>query len=146
MNVSEFWSPERVALLEQRWKEGATCPAIADEIGCSKNAVIGKARRIDLPMRLPGAPPKPKSHDPFENLGPRDCRWPIGHPRDPGFHFCRDRVLPEKPYCEQHAAKAYVTPPKAKQSSDGWTGWTEEKRAVGRKRLNARDRPLEAAD
>lgn len=41
----DFWTPERVALLRLRWSEAATASAIALEIGCTANAVIGRAQR-----------------------------------------------------------------------------------------------------
>lgn len=37
------------------------------------------------------------------------CRWPIGDPKDGDFHFCGKEALPDKPYCAEHAAIAYVS-------------------------------------
>jgi GcrA cell cycle regulator len=36
------------------------------------------------------------------------CCWPIGEPGKPSFHFCNTSSVPGKPYCEDHAAIAYV--------------------------------------
>jgi GcrA cell cycle regulator len=36
------------------------------------------------------------------------CCWPIGEPGKPSFHFCNAAAVPGKPYCEEHAAIAYV--------------------------------------
>jgi GcrA cell cycle regulator len=36
------------------------------------------------------------------NLEARDCRWPIGDPRQDGFHFCGAPRMPGRPYCELH--------------------------------------------
>lgn len=36
------------------------------------------------------------------------CCWPIGEPGKPSFHFCNAAALTGKPYCEEHAAIAYV--------------------------------------
>ena len=36
------------------------------------------------------------------------CCWPIGEPGTRDFHFCDGRSVPGKPYCEEHAALAYV--------------------------------------
>jgi GcrA cell cycle regulator len=36
------------------------------------------------------------------------CCWPIGEPGTPSFRFCSDSAIQGKPYCEQHAALAYV--------------------------------------
>jgi len=35
------------------------------------------------------------------------CAWPKGDPLQPGFRFCGARPIPGKPYCAEHAAKAY---------------------------------------
>jgi len=37
------------------------------------------------------------------------CLWPFGDPSEPDFHFCGAQSLPGKPYCQEHAAKAYIT-------------------------------------
>ncbi|MHA7900357.1 MAG: GcrA family cell cycle regulator [Henriciella sp.] len=34
------------------------------------------------------------------------CKWPIGEPGKPGFHFCGKKSGAESPYCEHHQQKA----------------------------------------
>ncbi len=41
-------------------------------------------------------------------LSTKLCCWPIGTPRDANFRFCNVNALPSKPYCDAHAAIAYV--------------------------------------
>lgn len=41
------------------------------------------------------------------DLNDRICKWPIGHPGEPDFHFCGDRVNPGFPYCVDHCGHAY---------------------------------------
>lgn len=36
------------------------------------------------------------------------CRWPVGDPKDPDFHFCGKEVISGKPYCLEHCEEAYV--------------------------------------
>ena len=36
------------------------------------------------------------------------CCWPIGEPGTRSFRFCDEASVGGKPYCEQHAALAYV--------------------------------------
>mgnify|MGYP001442408694 CR=1 FL=1 len=31
-----------------------------------------------------------------------DCRWPIGDPKHPDFHFCGAHQVPGRPYCAHH--------------------------------------------
>lgn len=43
------------------------------------------------------------------DLTASSCRWPVGDPKDEDFHFCGKEALPDKPYCAEHAAIAYVS-------------------------------------
>jgi len=40
-------------------------------------------------------------------LNDRICKWPMGHPGEPDFHFCGDLANPGYPYCVQHCGVAY---------------------------------------
>ncbi len=40
-------------------------------------------------------------------LNDRVCKWPIGHPGEPDFHFCGDPINPGFPYCLDHCSIAY---------------------------------------
>ena len=44
------------------------------------------------------------------DLGPENCRWPLGDPRSADFEFCRRRKLGGGPYCPDHAALAVQRP------------------------------------
>jgi len=41
------------------------------------------------------------------DLNERICRWPMGHPGEPDFHFCGEKVNPGFPYCVEHCGRAY---------------------------------------
>ena len=41
------------------------------------------------------------------DLTERVCKWPIGDPTDPNFHFCGLPSVPGKPYCAAHVAVAF---------------------------------------
>ena len=45
------WSEEAIARLRVLWDEGHSTAEIGRRLGCSKNAVISKSHRIDLPAR-----------------------------------------------------------------------------------------------
>ncbi len=205
------WTDERIDKLKAMWEKGMTASQIAEELGgVSRNAVIGKAHRLDLqsrpspvksndeekaagkksvaakavkpaPRPAEAAPPNPapvivrtppppppsfpvaapapvpvptSPHAPtgaqlrsigpggFLRQGPGDqappatpapprrlvpakpspeiagktslldlneriCKWPIGHPGEPNFHFCGEKVNPGFPYCVTHCGHAY---------------------------------------
>jgi GcrA cell cycle regulator len=52
------------------------------------------------------------------DLENHECRFPVGDPRDPGFGFCAAERAPGRPYCADHAARAYVRPVRQSDTSD----------------------------
>ena len=61
------------------------------------------------PRRLVPAKPSPEVADKTSllELNDRICKWPIGHPGEPDFHFCGEAANPGFPYCVQHCGVAY---------------------------------------
>jgi GcrA cell cycle regulator len=61
------------------------------------------------PRRLVPAKPSPEMADKTSllELNDRVCRWPMGHPGEPDFHFCGEKVNPGFPYCVEHCGRAY---------------------------------------
>ena len=160
------WNTETIERLRGLWAEGYSTAEIGRRMGISKNAVVGKAHRLNLPSRPspirrePGRaarPPQPRrvtgptlpplatasapepaqaaapsSGEPmlrepmlrepvlrepavrntprpaWRSTRPLTCSWPLGEPGTASFRFCDDDALPGKPYCDRHAAIAYV--------------------------------------
>ena len=110
------WTEDRIASLTSLWGEGKSASEIATFLGSvTRNAVIGKVHRLGLdgrpspikgPMRA-----RVKRADPartgFLSRTERMCKWPIGDPRLPDFHFCSEHATVGLPYCSEHAALAY---------------------------------------
>jgi len=61
------------------------------------------------PRRLVPAKPSPEVADKtgLLDLNDRICKWPMGHPGEPDFHFCGEQSNPGFPYCVQHCGVAY---------------------------------------
>ncbi|CAN5414655.1 GcrA family cell cycle regulator [soil metagenome] len=61
------------------------------------------------PRRLVPAKPSADMADKTTLLDLNDkiCKWPLGHPGEPDFHFCGDKVNPGFPYCVAHCGHAY---------------------------------------
>jgi GcrA cell cycle regulator len=167
------WSEEVIARLRALRDEGHSTAEIGRRLGVSKNAVVGKAHRLDLPARPspirrdgsgasprvraprrvagPTLPPLVSTHGGAAGQSPRPamaaggpgvsqvrayavpaprpapappvpriqvtprpfartvaCCWPIGEPGTKSFRFCDGDAMLGKPYCQEHAALAYV--------------------------------------
>ena len=61
------------------------------------------------PRRLVPAKPSPEVADKTSllDLNERICKWPIGHPGEPDFHFCGNPANPGFPSCVEHCGVAY---------------------------------------
>ena len=61
------------------------------------------------PRRLVPAKPSADVADKTSllDLNDRICRWPMGHPGEPDFHFCGQQANPGYPYCVEHCGVAY---------------------------------------
>jgi GcrA cell cycle regulator len=91
-------------------------PAITSEIAA---AAAGKPQDRAAPS-VPPAPPRRKiaakpSAEMRGKVGMLDltdkiCKWPLGHPGEPDFHFCGEPINRGFPYCRPHCAAAYQAP------------------------------------
>lgn len=90
-NLSDFWTVERVETLRAQWAMGRSVKSIADLIGATRNQVIGKAHRLELPMHTASShsPDRVRTKRPRQ---PYKRKTPFGVPRI--FEF---KVLPEPP-------------------------------------------------
>lgn len=99
----------------------------------TRNACIGKARRLAMPPRDPANNPTlkkeptvakiftfpiqpelaPRSKEPFTidiyQLRRHDCRWPSSDNNRPPFTYC-GRHAPDGRYCAIHSKQAHSTP------------------------------------
>lgn len=47
-----FWTDEKVATLKDLWEQGYSGSLIAERIGCTRNAILGKVFRLQLEQRI----------------------------------------------------------------------------------------------
>jgi GcrA cell cycle regulator len=114
------WTAERVELLKIHFAAGLSCREIADDIGVSRNAVIGKLSRLKRSApRLQYRPLQAAASDePIHNahrcclldLSEDRCRWPISTPGAADFCFCGNPPIKGLPYCAGHTRLAYRPP------------------------------------
>jgi GcrA cell cycle regulator len=85
--------------------------ATAAQPGAPRAAVSAAAApAVSRPSRPPASPRDPqKTGDKVSllELNDRICKWPVGHPDEPDFHFCGKPVNPGFPYCSEHCLVAY---------------------------------------
>ena len=65
------WTAERLELLKSRFEAGLSCREIADDIGVSRNAVIGKLSRLNLTREKSGDARRPARKDAAKGRRPK---------------------------------------------------------------------------
>jgi GcrA cell cycle regulator len=93
------WNDRTIGQLRTLWADGLSTSAIGRRLGVSKNAIVGKAHRLDLPSR-----PSPVRRD-----GPRTPP-PVRRPRCPRL---TDLQAPMRSQPSPVRPPAFVQPPPA---------------------------------
>ena len=135
------WTPEKVEKLKELWGKGNTASEIAQILGgVTRNAVIGKAHRLNLSGKIQTKKSstlsasnndneskisrknlrrgkfksliidkdfEPENPKKLEELGDKNCRWPIGHPEEENFYFCGRNPIEGFSYCKLHILYAF---------------------------------------
>jgi GcrA cell cycle regulator len=68
--IQPTWTTERIELLKTHFADGLTCREIAERIGVSRNAVIGKISRLNLTRETAGPARKKAAGDGRKRAGP----------------------------------------------------------------------------
>ena len=111
------WTPERVDNLVRLWSDGFSARQIADRLGgVTRNAVIGKAHRLNLQRGTPTPEPVPEPPPPridypitpMPEVKGWMCRWQIDEPGRFGLHICGKTVQPGRQFCAEHLTAAYL--------------------------------------
>lgn len=112
------WSPDRVEQLARLWADGLSARQIAESLGgVTRNAVIGKAHRLNLqrgaePIERPPEPePVPifePIREPMSEVKNWMCRWQTEDPGRFGLHICGKTAQPGRPFCAEHLTQAYL--------------------------------------
>jgi GcrA cell cycle regulator len=112
-------SAERIASAAARGGRRVRKPARASRMRATEREGVSTMVPAKLAVKPPAEPVGPSQSRPCSvlELNGRRCRWPIGDPRKPGFHFC-GAAKPDdgEPYCKTHTRMALAPPRPAKQS------------------------------
>ncbi|MDB4232994.1 GcrA family cell cycle regulator, partial [Candidatus Pelagibacter sp.] len=116
--------------------------------GISRNAVIGKAHRLNLSSKIKAKVSssnkdleennlkqkrerkskfqsliiekdfEPENPKKLEELDESSCKWPVGHPEEETFYFCGRSSLKDFSYCKLHLLYAYQPKGKREEPAD----------------------------
>jgi hypothetical protein len=67
----------------------------------------------------------------LEELDGTTCRFPVGDPGEPGFHFCGEAPIDRYPYCARHTRIAYQPDSTLEQPVPALHGYTGRPRRDG---------------
>lgn len=103
------WSDTDIVFLRAAWRDGVSAREIAERLGMTRNAVVGKANRLKLGQHQNANPRRrPKVERWTRYLPTYGCQWPNnGAERKPPTAWCGAERKPGTPYCHEHAARAY---------------------------------------
>lgn len=129
------WTEEQIAQLPALWGESLSAREIGDQLGHTKNAVIGMAHRLRLPPRkkVNGAPKPHRSPTvrirprqvalrfpneapcsapidpvPFMELKSHHCRAVVGRSPDGLALFCGSTKAPKQSWCPYHCRQFLI--------------------------------------
>lgn len=132
--MAQKWTDERTELFRGMYDAGASYGVIGRKLSLTRSAVAGKVFRMKLPTRalVKGRPALDQPRvvvrrrllrpTPAPVVVPRvpgrecdiwqldrtRCRFPVGEPRTPEFHFCGQTPQARSPYCAEHHAITHV--------------------------------------
>ena len=119
------WTQDHDQTLSELWAQGLTGSQIATRMRTSRNAILGRARRIKLPTRIseeskPRIERDPYVHRetvvtaesarvPFEALEAFDGRCRYAHGDDAPYSFCGAKAVPGQSWCPDHLEAVFPT-------------------------------------
>ena len=145
--IRRDWTDELTAELRVLWAEGLSTAAIGRRLNISKNAVVGKAHRLNLPARpspiksggkyagrLQAIAARKASQEAIQavirteptHIAP-DQQKPSRGRVEPcswvegvkgRWRYCDEPSVPNRVYCHEHCGKAYVKPVAATQEPE----------------------------
>jgi hypothetical protein len=101
-------TPPGVMVIVRLMMAGKVGPADV-ELAAGPTPARPPAPRFVAPALEPAQTTAPSIVEQIMMLTPTSCRWPIGHPRDPGFCFCNRHVAARGSYCEPHRLLAALS-------------------------------------
>jgi GcrA cell cycle regulator len=113
--IPSSWTPELDGALRTLWAAGYSTAEIGRRLGVTKNSVVGRAHRLDLPARV--SPIKPTATPvAVARPGKRGCQFIAGSPNWLALGdaiYCGAELRHGSQYCEEHHARCWRPAEKA---------------------------------
>ncbi len=106
LGLSGRATPPRVSTVRIRTKERVQ-PSIPSMPGSRARLITSDMDTIKEEITPPRPILTPEERASTLHLTEHTCKWPIGDPGTPDFHFCGARSKAGSPYCTMHAQQAY---------------------------------------
>lgn len=94
-------SPVKGQVPDQSWEKSTVASHVEESSRAAAPAAPGR------PAHGRSAARDGQARVTLLDLSDKVCKWPIGHPGEPDFHFCGKPSQPSFPYCGEHCAVAY---------------------------------------
>ena len=103
------WHPSEDQMLTALWAQGLSTMQIAARMqGRTKNSVIGRAHRLELPARLsPIKNPKPLKRPAPPVWQAKACQWIDGEPDGVNTIYCGQPTKDGLSWCAAHKARVF---------------------------------------
>ena len=115
------WTDKKIEKLKELWEQGDAATEIATVFGVSKNAIIGKANRLNFTPRKRGgvhgikrshesAPITIESETPtlLLDLTNDQCKFPLWEKSNEPQLFCGKESWNKSSYCRMHYDKTHI--------------------------------------
>ena len=120
------WTDKKIDKLKELWEQGDAATEIAEVFGVSKNAIIGKANRLNFTPRKRGGAygikrPResvpiviePENPTSLESLTSDQCKFPLWDKDTDPKLFCGKERWNKASYCKMHYEKSHVKNPRS---------------------------------
>jgi GcrA cell cycle regulator len=112
-NTTRTERPARPAVMPNNGQQAAGASMHSGAVhAANPSPAQGSAQaRPSAPATAPASaslPPVATNPQPSRaHSGNKSCSWPVGDPKQPGFHFCGEPAEIGRPYCANHCHVAY---------------------------------------
>jgi GcrA cell cycle regulator len=102
--------PARPAMMTTAHQQPTGAPQHDGVVNAAPSNPSAHQARPTAPTAPTATPRPPVASNPQPSRahgGNKSCSWPVGDPKQPGFHFCGEPAEAGRPYCANHCHVAY---------------------------------------